>query len=197
MNFLAHAYLSFDRPDILAGNMISDFVKGKQKFSFTTGIQKGIALHRDIDEFTDHHPVTKTAADLFRPVYRLYSSAFIDVVYDHFLANDQRYFTESSLFDFSQEVYRSLEKQYAVFPPRFQQMFPYMISQNWLFNYRTRSGIDNSFGGVVRRAAYLNDSSAAFEIFESNYTQLHELYNQFFPDLRTYAAGRLQQLEGE
>ena len=31
MNYLAHAYLSFGDPDILAGNMISDFVKGKKK----------------------------------------------------------------------------------------------------------------------------------------------------------------------
>ena len=32
MNYLAHAYLSFNKPDILAGNIISDFVKGKKKF---------------------------------------------------------------------------------------------------------------------------------------------------------------------
>lgn len=30
MNYLAHAYLSFDEPEILVGNMISDFVKGKK-----------------------------------------------------------------------------------------------------------------------------------------------------------------------
>jgi hypothetical protein len=29
MNYLAHAYLSFNEPDILVGNLISDFVKGK------------------------------------------------------------------------------------------------------------------------------------------------------------------------
>lgn len=197
MNFLAHAYLSFDRPDILVGNMISDFVKGKQKLSFTMGIQKGIALHRDIDSFTDHHPATKAAADLFRPVYRLYGAAFVDVVYDHYLANDTRYFTEETLFDFSQQVYKTLDKQYEVLPPRYQQMLPYMKKQNWLFNYRTRSGIASSFEGVVRRAAYLTDSTAAFDIFQSNFTQLQDLYDQFFPDLRAYASGRLLQLDGE
>jgi len=29
MNFLAHAYLSFYNPPVLVGNMIADFVKGK------------------------------------------------------------------------------------------------------------------------------------------------------------------------
>jgi len=30
MNYLAHAYLSFDHEEILVGNLISDFVKGKK-----------------------------------------------------------------------------------------------------------------------------------------------------------------------
>lgn len=197
VNFLAHAYLSFDRPDILVGNMISDFVKGKKKFGFTPGIQKGIALHRDIDAFTDEHPVTKMAANLFRPVYRLYSAAFTDVVYDHFLANDPDSFTERSLFDFSQDVYQTLNRQYAILPETFQGMLPYMSSQNWLFGYRQRSGIARSFEGLVRRSAYLTDPGPAFEIFEANYTQLQDLYGKFFPSLKTYASGRLLQLDGE
>ncbi|MFY7899136.1 MAG: ACP phosphodiesterase, partial [Chitinophagaceae bacterium] len=32
MNFLAHAYLSFQQPSLLIGNMISDFVKGKKQY---------------------------------------------------------------------------------------------------------------------------------------------------------------------
>lgn len=64
MNFLAHAWLSFDVPEILAGNLISDFVKGKKKFEFASGIQKGIELHRNIDAFTDQHPATKDAKNI-------------------------------------------------------------------------------------------------------------------------------------
>src|SRR6202008_4422095 len=100
MNFLAHAYLSFDQPEILVGNMISDFVKGKKKFDYPANIQKGIALHRFIDSFTDEHEATKEAKEVFRPAYRLYSGAFVDVVYDHFLATDENEFTEDSLLSF-------------------------------------------------------------------------------------------------
>ena len=88
MNYLAHAYLSFNNPGILAGNMISDFVKGKRKYDYPQKIQQGIAVHREIDRFTDTHPVTKEAKEIFRPAYRLYAGPLIDVVYDHFLAND-------------------------------------------------------------------------------------------------------------
>src|SRR5579875_437067 len=105
MNFLAHAYLSFNHPTILVGNMISDFVKGSAKFSFSGDIQKGIALHRSIDEFTDNHPVIKNAKEVFRPAYRLYSSPIVDVILDYFLANDETIFTEEALQKFSQSVY--------------------------------------------------------------------------------------------
>jgi acyl carrier protein phosphodiesterase len=42
MNFLAHAYLSFNNPEILVGNMISDFVKGSRQFQYPEAIQNGI-----------------------------------------------------------------------------------------------------------------------------------------------------------
>ncbi|KAF0239868.1 MAG: hypothetical protein FD183_1294 [Chitinophagaceae bacterium] len=49
MNYLAHAYLSFNEPSILLGNMISDYVKGKKQYDYPLLIQKGIHLHRAID----------------------------------------------------------------------------------------------------------------------------------------------------
>ena len=74
--------------------MISDFVKGRKKYDYPQEIQHGILLHREIDNFTDTHPATKTAKEIFRPAYRLYAGSFIDVVYDHFLALDENEFTE-------------------------------------------------------------------------------------------------------
>jgi acyl carrier protein phosphodiesterase len=59
MNFLAHLYLSGkDKSGVLVGNFIADQVKGKQLASFPKNMQRGIRLHRKIDEFTDSHEVT-------------------------------------------------------------------------------------------------------------------------------------------
>jgi len=186
MNYLAHAFLSFNDPEILVGNMISDFVKGKKKFDYPIPIQTGIMLHRLIDTFTDGHPATREAKEFFRPYYRLYSGAFIDVVYDHFLAIDTNEFTESSLLDFSQQVYHSLEENKQWFPDRFAVMFPYMKSQNWLFNYRTIWGTEKSFEGLVHRSAYLTESETASRLFEKRYQPLQECYRHFWDDARPY-----------
>jgi acyl carrier protein phosphodiesterase len=187
MNYLAHAYLSFNDEQILVGNMVSDFVKGKKKFDYAEGIQKGITLHRAIDTFTDSHEATKIAKEVFRPSYRLYSGAFVDVAYDHFLATDLNEFNEESLQEFSENVYRILDRHMSDFPERFARMFPYMKSQNWLFNYRTRWGTESSFGGVVRRARYLEESTTAASLFEKHYAVLNQCYRAFFPDMKSFA----------
>ncbi len=195
MNYLAHAYLSFNKPEILVGNMISDFVKGKTKFNYPKGIQGGIALHRAIDEFTDAHPATKKAKEFFRPAYRLYSGAFIDVVYDHFLAVDTKEFENSAaLQNFSLQVYHTLEENYSLLPHQFQNFFPHMKQHNWLYNYQFLYGMEMSFGGLVHRAAFIHESTTAFTIFNKNYNALQDCYAIFFPTLKKFAANYVSNL---
>ena len=149
--------------------MISDYVKGKKKIDYPPDIQKGIMLHRAIDTFTDFHEATKEAKKIFRPQYRLYSGAFVDVVYDHFLATDEKYFTDESLFRFSQQVYDSIDNNLQWLVEKFAIMYPYMKEQNWLYNYRTHWAIEKGMTGVARRAVYINDAKPAFELFEQHY----------------------------
>ena len=186
MNYLAHAYLSFGQPAILTGNMISDYVKGKKKFDYPPEILRGINLHRSIDQFTDNHPATREAKEVFRPAYRLYSGAFVDVVFDHFLASEEEIFTEEGLTQFTQFVYFSLDKFQSFFPEKFARMYPYMKSQNWLYNYRFRAGIEKSFGGLVHRAAYLEESEQAWQVFQQHYKLLQDCFRQFWPELRAF-----------
>jgi acyl carrier protein phosphodiesterase len=195
MNYLAHAYLSFHLPDILVGNMISDFVKGKKKFDYNNEIQKGIILHRAIDEFTDCHPVTDKAKQFFRPVYRLYSAVFTDVMYDHFLATDtSQFMNNEALAAFSKETYQVLSSYKDIIPENFNRMLPFMITHNWLYNYQFHEGIRRSFEGLARRAKYINESEKAFAIFENNYIALKECYQVFFPELKAFAFNHLQLL---
>lgn len=195
MNYLAHAYLSFNIPEILVGNMISDFIKGKKQFDYPLRVQKGIRLHRAIDAFTDSHTATKTLKSFFSPQYRLYSGAFGDVVYDHFLANDDDQFADAAaLKQFAADCYVILQNNQPLLPPVFQHMLPYMAQQDWLYHYRFKQGIQNSFKGLVRRAAYLTESEIAFELFNEHYDAMKTCYAAFFPELKIFTSNQLQQL---
>jgi len=185
MNLLAHAYLSFEDPEILVGNMISDFVKGRRKFDYPIHIQNGIALHRRIDEFTDEHLTNRELKLIFKPQYGLYASPIIDVIHDHFLANDNDSFSsKEDLISFSQNVYENLDPFKDVFPEKFARMFPYMREQNWLYHYRFIEGIRSSLGGLQRRAKYLTEMDTAFRLLQENYATLKAGFNEFFPQLK-------------
>jgi acyl carrier protein phosphodiesterase len=154
-----------------------------------------MTLHRAIDTFTDQHKMTTKAKQFFRPQYRLYAGAFVDVLYDHFLANDTREFsTEEALNSFCQLTYASLQADVELLPLKFQQVLPHMQLHNWLYNYRYKAGIEKSFIGLSKRAAYLSESAIAFGIFNQHYYELQHCYNEFFPELKQFAADTLTKL---
>ena len=193
MNYLAHAYLSFDDPEVQTGNMISDFVKGKKKYDYPPRILAGINLHRSIDEFTDDHPVNREVAKIFKPAYGAYSGAFIDVVYDHFVALE----IMASVSDFeayTQNVYENVGRFSNILPFTFNNIFPYMKQHNWLYNYQFSWGIEKSIQGLVHRAAYLSDSKTAFALFTDRYNDFSDAFNVFFPSLKKFAMEKFSDI---
>ena len=59
MNYVAHQVLSFGDPNLQLGNLLGEVVKGNQYQQYSPNLQKGILLHRQIDTFTDAHPIVK------------------------------------------------------------------------------------------------------------------------------------------
>lgn len=194
MNFLAHAYLSFNDPEVLTGNLISDFVKGRRKYDYQPGILKGIDLHRAIDQFTDDHEINKEAKKIFKPAYGLYSGAFLDVTYDHFLALELADGGEEDFEIFTDRSYNAVAQFEPVLPEKFREIFPYMRMHNWLFNYQFDFGIRNSFEGLVNRASYISDSEPAYKIFRNNYQYLKSAFDEFFPSLKIYSLKKFSDI---
>jgi acyl carrier protein phosphodiesterase len=174
--------------------MISDYIKGNKQYTYPTAVQAGIRLHRQIDGFTDSHPATREIKKIFAPEVRLYAGAYTDVVYDHFLAIGEEK-TEQEWLNFTQRTYLLLEANSLLFPERFQIMFPYMKSQNWLYNYRFSWGIQRSFEGVARRAHYLQPNNACFDIFEAHYKTIEAHANPFLEDVKNFAQLQFRQLK--
>ncbi len=196
MNYLGHAFLSFGHPELLTGNMIGDFVKGKKILDdYPEMIRQGILLHRKIDLFADQHFSSLKAKALFRTDYRLYAGAFVDSLYDHFLANDPRFFhSEKHLSDFAESTYAGMNAYLSYMPAAFRDMLPYMRSQNWLYNYRTLKGMQNAFNGLVRRARYLQESEKAYEILVTHYYELNQYYFDFIDDVVVYVKKELNHI---
>lgn len=187
MNYLAHAYFSFHDPEVVTGQLIADFVKGKKMDDYPAPLRKGMILHRALDGYTDQHPASKTARDIFRPSSGLYGGVFLDVVYDHFLACDTRRFTLPTLARFADETYAAVDAHLPQLPPAFQQMFGYMRTHNWLYHYHEPVSILRSFGGIVRRSKYYDHpAEVPYGVLLDNYDDLRDCYNAFIPEAENF-----------
>lgn len=190
MNFLAHLYLSGSSENILVGNFIGDFVKGKSFDTYPPQVQQGIKLHREIDSFTDTHPRISQARKRLWANFRHYSGVVIDLFNDHFLATSWSKFSEIPLTEFAAKSYRILQTNIEQLPPGAQHMLPYMIEGNWLVNYGTISGIDRALTGLSKRTQFDSNMENASRDLELDYDFYGEIFNEFFPDLMSFVSGR-------
>jgi acyl carrier protein phosphodiesterase len=188
MNFLAHLYLSGPYDEIKIGNFIGDFVKGRNlSEKYGAAIAKGVDLHREIDHFTDHHPLVQESKNRLRPKYRHYSPVIVDVFYDHFLAHRWNEYSDQLLPDFADKIYDLMEKSHKILPDQVNFMLPYMIKGNWLVNYSKLEGIHRALSGMARRTPYESKMDEATEDLRMNYVDFEKEFRQFFPELISFS----------
>ena len=186
LNYLAHAYLSFDDSAIMVGNIIGDSVKGKQYQDFPLNIQMGLLLHRRIDSFTDQHPKISSIKDYFRSEFGLYSGIVVDILCDHILAENFNAFTQKNLGEFSQKVYQNMELHQEILPESWQVRRFYMKKHDWLSQYATIEGIQQSFKGLNKRIFHDIDLSKSLKTFGSNKIEIKILFEDFFEEIIDY-----------
>lgn len=186
MNFLAHIYLSGDSKELLIGNFIGDYVKGKDYEKYPEGIKEGILLHRKIDYFTDNHPITRKAKALVRERYGLYSGIVVDIFYDHFLSVNWDFYCDMSLKTYVRSRYRMLDSGFSIFPVGVKTWFPYFIKSNWLETYTSFQGLIMVFKRMSFRTSLPDHSEYAVEQLQENYDIMNEYFSEFFKELQTY-----------
>ncbi len=194
MNFLAHAHLSGNDPQILVGNMIADAVKGNQVSQFPETVARGILLHRRIDTYTDAHPCVKKSKDTIRKEAGKYAGVVVDIFYDHFLARSWEHFSTVPLEEFTVSVYRILGSHGFLLPARVKRMLPYMVAENWLNSYSNLLDLQRIFYGMDRRTQLLSGMSRAVEILEAHYETLQKDFETFYPEMIRYADETRQKI---
>ncbi|MTG98576.1 MULTISPECIES: ACP phosphodiesterase [Myroides] len=186
MNFLAHIYLSLDNDFLKIGNFIADSVRGKSYLDYPIPIQKGILLHREIDEFTDFHPIWRTSKRIVVPRYNHYAAVLIDMYYDHFLALNWDVYHTTPLETYANDFYQLLEQNFDVLPTRVQNFLPIMIRENWLLKYKTIDGLKYILTQMDRRTKGISQMSYATEELVDNYDIFQQQFTAFFEELQQH-----------
>lgn len=194
MNFLAHIYLSGDNDDLKIGNFIADNIKGNKYKHLPQEIQKGISLHREIDSFTDSNDIVRRSKRRLHERYKHYDGVIIDILYDHYLAKNWSDYSQIPLDEYVQNFYNLLESNYDLLPEKVQHFLPYMISGNWLYNYRTIEGIEKVLYGVDRRTKNKSQMYLAIEDLKLHHDDFEIDFTQFFKELINFSNEKIKTL---
>jgi len=194
MNFLAHIYLSFNDDEVTLGNFIADSIRGNKYKHLPSRIQKGIVLHRLIDSYTDAHPTVRKSTKKLHKNYSHYSGVIVDIFYDHFLAKNWEMYSDTPLAIFVDNFYDLLEDNYELLPDGTKHMMPYMIADNWIFNYSKLEGISKVLQGMNRRTKNKSKMNFAILDLEEHYTEFEKEFTSFFEELIVYAQQKYRSL---
>ena len=175
----------------MIGNFIADYVKGNKKDNYPERIKKGIELHRSIDDYTDHHPITEDSKARLRPKYRKYSGVIVDLYYDHFLAKNFLEYSDIPLKEYASKTYGILTDNQEILPDEVKHFLPYMIERDWLTNYATIEGIGGTLSGLSKRVSFENKMDESVHDLQADYAIYKNEFYRFFPQLITFAAGKM------
>lgn len=198
MNYLAHLFLAKNTQESRLGNLLGDFVKGNlesKSLHYSQEIITGIRTHRQVDYFTDNHPIHLQSKQRIISSQGRFSGILIDIFYDHFLAYHWHLFSSDRLENFANNIYLMLNNNCHLLPKKLQIALPSMIAENWLVSYRTLEGIKITCERLGKRIKRDNHLAVAHQTLQTHYHELESDFFVFFPQLIEYVAQNRQTFE--
>lgn len=180
MNILIHLFFSQNDENIILGNFIADYIRGINRIKdYPPQIQSGIKLHQWIDNYSDNNIIVKKSISIFSPSLKHYAPVAVDVIYDHFMANNWENFSKKSLFNTIDEFYIILNNNYNILPNKAKRAVDHMITNNWLIMYKDLSGLKHIFEWMDTRASFEANLTNSIEILIEYYSEIENDFLSF------------------
>jgi len=195
MNCLAHLQLSSVQNHALAGALLGDFVKGnladhshEQGGNYSALWINSIRFHRQIDTFTDTHPLVIQAKQRFEPPFRRYAGIIIDLMFDHFLVHDWHSYMTQPLAEFERHCYQQFARDASGFPSRAAALSRHLHQHQLLSGYGDLTTINRALGGVGRRLSRDNPLHSCLPAIRQQLSGLKQDFDEFYPQLQLACA---------
>ncbi|HEY0943274.1 MAG TPA: ACP phosphodiesterase [Steroidobacter sp.] len=192
MNWLAHVFLSEPDVEYRLGNLLADIVRGDELRRMSAGFQRGVQKHKQIDAFTDAHPLVRRSRARVSTEFRRFSGVLVDVFYDHLLAINWDRYSPIVLDAFTAKFYADIEARHIELPTSARVTLDRIIRHDLLGSYRRVEGVERS---LRRLSAYLSSRWRREFALENGVADLvaHQAgfeadFVEFFPQLQAAAA---------
>ena len=187
MNYLAHLLLSGNDDDVIFGNFIGDAIKGRQYQQYSSGVKAGILLHREIDSFTDSHPIYLKSKRRFYANYPKISGVIADILYDHLLSVEWNKHSELDQNTFINKSYILLESRMGQMPQRMIPVYEHMRTHDWFNRYKTKEGTALSLMQIGKRMGFGENVGTSIKEFEKDEALFIQEFNLFFSEIKEHS----------
>ncbi len=194
MNFLAHFHLAWPEDTLVVGALEGDFLKGPLRGRLPRDIERGIALHRAIDAYTDSHPLLLDLRRAFPERLRRYTSILADLSFDHYLSRHWNCFSSVPLSDFIPAVHDHLENHRHHLSERAEHMRQRLVHYDLLGRYTDWETVPQSAARVGERFTRGNPFAAIGATLEAARPMMEETFLAFYPQLLEYSAEKKHSL---
>ena len=191
MNYLLHLYLSNDTPELIVGNFMGDFIKGRLDDRYPPAIRQGLVLHRKIDTYAQNHPLFRLSRSRLDDSCGLYRGVHIDLFYDHFLAANWSDWSQVPFENWLARMRQTVEAFDHVLPPRLRELVPIVFSE-LLPSYQTVEGTAAALDRMARRVRKPDGLRSGGAELIRNYGTLHHDFRSFLPAVHQFVRNNIE-----
>ena len=194
MNYLGHLVLSGNDSEILFGNFIADAIKGNSYLEWPENIQKGILLHRFIDNFTDNNNHYLLGKRRFYEKFPKMGGIVNDILYDHLTWN---YDHKNKTLQLTKEIiryYKILDVFSENMPEKIKHLYKYMRRDDWLNNYQYEEEMRKILKRMGKRINYSKNLELSFEIYKKSSSDYEKEFELFYNEIKEKTSSFLCKL---
>lgn len=185
----------------LLGNFLGDFVKGTNFLELALPLQKGIKLHRKVDQYTDAHSEVVDLRRQFPDSLRRMSGVVLDIYFDHLLLKHWSQFCEQELDACFSAFYQELEQTQLAIPGRYNGVKSSMLKHKWLADYQHLSTCLRAFYSIEERLrGKVTFAQQSIRHIQQNHQTIERAFLNFYPQLQSFsrdAAVQINHLNGD
>jgi acyl carrier protein phosphodiesterase len=187
LNLLGHAVLSALDPEVLAGNLGGDLIKGRLEGRFTEAVERGLRSHRAVDSYVDFHPAKAPLRACLEPEFRRYGDVMFDIASDQYLSTRWSEFADGTLSAFCEGAYAMLADLPPEVPEQLRRFGGRIAEYDLLQRGLGDNYLEESFSYLAKRAPSLK--TAARELRRCS-EQFEDGFGNIWPDLVEMVRGR-------
>lgn len=194
MNFLGHLFFSNDNPELMYANLYGDFFKGKDPGKYSSLIQSGITLHRNIDYYIDNHPKVINLMHQLYPELPKVTGIAIDLYFDYLLAQNWTHFHPIPYQEFLNKFYDYQPKLWGEYTEEFRLFICQLKKHRWLDYYPTLEGLRKASEGVSSRISFETKLSKASEVYLKHEIEISSCFEIFMQDAIPFFQNKIKNL---